>query len=64
MEQNLASIRTINKARFQFVGVFDELEGAMARYVRDVVRRVGCYPLSPDGSDDAAIDTQGGSVNT
>jgi hypothetical protein len=34
--ENLASIGAINKAGLQFVGVFEELEGAMARYVRDV----------------------------
>jgi len=34
--ENLASIRAIGKAGFQFAGIFDEREGAMARYVRDV----------------------------
>jgi RimJ/RimL family protein N-acetyltransferase len=34
--ENVASIRAIKKAGFQFVGVFEELEGVMARYVRDV----------------------------
>ena len=34
--ENLSSIRAINKAGFQFAGVFEEAEGAMARYVRDV----------------------------
>jgi RimJ/RimL family protein N-acetyltransferase len=34
--ENLASIGAINKAGFQFVGVFEDLEGVMARYVRDV----------------------------
>jgi RimJ/RimL family protein N-acetyltransferase len=34
--ENLASMRAINKAGFQFVGVLEELEAAMARYVRDV----------------------------
>jgi RimJ/RimL family protein N-acetyltransferase len=34
--ENGASIRAIRKAEFQFVGVFEELEGVMARYVRDV----------------------------
>lgn len=34
--ENLASMRAIEKAGFQFAGIFDELEGAMARYVRDV----------------------------
>ncbi|HEX4808398.1 MAG TPA: GNAT family protein [Bryobacteraceae bacterium] len=33
---NHASLKAINKAGFQFVGVFGELEGAMARYVRDI----------------------------
>lgn len=34
--ENLRSIRAINKAGFQFAGVFEEPEGAMARYLRDV----------------------------
>ena len=33
---NSASLRAIQKAGFLFVGVFDEPEGPMARYVRDL----------------------------
>lgn len=33
---NLASIKAIHKAGFQFMGVFEELEGSIARYIRDV----------------------------
>jgi RimJ/RimL family protein N-acetyltransferase len=33
---NFASIRVAEKAGFTFLGVFDEVEGSMARYVQDL----------------------------
>ena len=33
---NVASIRVAEKAGFKFLGIFDEPEGPMARYIRDV----------------------------
>ena len=36
---NTASLRVAEKAGFTFCGVFDEPEGRLARYVRDVARR-------------------------